>query len=180
MKKYMIGAVLFILVFIGSALTFNFIGNREYETKSVEVVESTLEKAYISYDGKKYNPMEVYCTKLLTGLRRNSIIPVNENKTVNVIILIEEGDMLLVSDNEGNNEYSVSIRMDMTSDREYSLVFVLLDDTEGKTDPDNFYYFTRVKRCGMKRLNDLTAYAEAFSNTILSENQLTAPYEETE
>ena len=119
MKKYMIGAVLFILVFIGSALTFNFIGNLEYETKSVEVVESTLDKAYISYDGQKYNPMEVYSTKLLTGLRRNSIIPVDESKTVNVIIpdsiskghtakyelrdmqgsnLIEEGDMTLVSD----------------------------------------------------------------------------------
>ena len=153
MKKYMIGAVLFILVFIGSALTFNFIGNLEYETKSVEVVESTLDKAYISYDGQKYNPMEVYSTKLLTGLRRNSIIPVDESKTVNVIIpdsiskghtakyelrdmqgsnLIEEGDMTLVSDDASSNEYSVSLRMDMTSDREYSLVFVLADETEGK------------------------------------------------
>ena len=154
MKKYMIGAVLFILVFIGSALTFNFIGNLEYETKSVEVVESTLDKAYISYDGQKYNPMEVYSTKLLTGLRRNSIIPVDESKTVNVIIpdsiskghtakyelrdmqgsnLIEEGDMTLVSDDASSNEYSVSLRMDMTSDREYSLVFVLADETEGRT-----------------------------------------------
>ncbi len=201
MKKYMIGAVLFILVFIGSALTFNFIGNLEYETKSVEVVESTLDKAYISYDGQKYNPMEVYSTKLLTGLRRNSIIPVDESKTVNVIIpdsiskghtakyelrdmqgsnLIEEGDMTLVSDDASSNEYSVSLRMDMTSDREYSLVFVLADETEGKKEPENYYYYTRVKRCGMTRLNDLTAYAEAFSNTILSENQLTAPMEETE
>ena len=201
MKKYLIGAVLFILVFIGSALTFNFIGNREYETKSVEVVESTLEKAYISYDGQLFNPMEVYCTKLLTGLRRNSIVPVNDSKTVNVIIpdsisadripkyelrdmqgsnLIEEGDMQLVSDGDGSNEYSISIRMDMTSDREYSLVFVLAEDTEGKEEPENYYYYTRVKRCGMTRLGDMADYAEAFSNTILSENQLTAPTEETE
>ena len=197
MKKYLLGAALFILVFTGSALIFNFIGNREFDTKSVEVVESTLEKAYISYDGQKINRMEVYSTRLLTGVRRKEVVPVDNSKTLNVIIpdsisdkrlcryelrdmsgtnLIEEGDMSLVRDGEGENEYSVSLRMDMTQEKDYSIVFILSDDT-GKADVKDYFYYSRVRRTEGKRFPEMIEYAEAFSNTLLSENHNTLPDE---
>ena len=197
MKRWLFGAVLFILVFTGSALTFNFIGNREYNTKSVEAVESTLEKAYISFDGQKINPMDVYRTKLLTGAMRESVVPVDDSKTVTVIIpdsisegrtagyelrdqqgvnLIEDGKLIPVRDGEGENEYSLSIRMDMTVERDYSLVFVFKDE-ENEEEGETYYYYTRVKRTSGEKLSGMIEYAESFSNTILEENQRTVPEE---
>ena len=197
MKRWLFGAVLFILVFTGSALTFNFIGNREYNTKSVEAVESTLEKAYISYDGLRINPMDAYRTKLLTGAMRDSVVPVDDAKSVNVIIpdsisdgryagyelrdqqgvtLIEEGKLIPVRDGDGENEYSLSIRMDMTVERDYSLVFVFKDE-ENSEDGNAYYYYTRVKRTSTERLTEMIAYAGALSNTLLTENQRTVPEE---
>ena len=185
MKRWLFGAVLFILVFTGSALTFNFIGNREYNTKSVEAVESTLEKAYISFDGQKINPMDVYRTKLLTGAMRESVVPVDDSKTVTVIIpdsisegktagyelrdqqgvnLIEDGKLIPVRDGEGENEYSLSIRMDMTVERDYSLVFVFKDE-ENEEEGETYYYYTRVKRTSGEKLSGMIEYAESFSNT---------------
>ena len=57
-KRTIFGSLLFIIIFIGAALSFNYIRNRNHGTRPVEGYNPTMGKAYILYDGMKINSMQ--------------------------------------------------------------------------------------------------------------------------
>ena len=188
MKKKVLRALLFVVLFVLSALTFNFIGNRGFNTKAVEEEETSIDVAYMSYNGIRLNKLYAFRNETQSAIDRESILPVNEDKTVSLILpnsliegrsaryelrdmtgvnLIEEGDLVSgesVSDTE--TIYSAGIRMDMTLDKEYSLRVILKGDDQN----DKYYFYSRIKRINFSRLDSIVAYAEAVSNEILNEN----------
>ena len=183
-KRVLFGSLLFIVIFIGAALSFNFIQNRKHNTRPVEGYNPTMGKAYILYDGTKINSMQGYTTPIETGLYRDSIFPVSDDKVVDIVLadkvgngadikyelrsfdgsnLVEDGDFRFVSSDKGLTQYTAKLRMDLKVGTEYS--FVIKVD---KKEP--IRYYTRVVRLETSRLSDFIAYAQNFSDAAFEGN----------
>ena len=67
-KRRIIGSLLFIILFIGAALSFNYIENRKRQSRPVEGFNPTMGHAYVLYDGQIINSMQGYLTPLRTTL----------------------------------------------------------------------------------------------------------------
>ena len=63
-KRRLFGSLLFIVLFIGAALSFNYIENRKRDTRPVEGFNPTMGCAYILYDGQIINTMMGYTSSL--------------------------------------------------------------------------------------------------------------------
>ena len=184
-KKLLFESLLFIVVFLGAALSFNYIFNRSSKSRAVEGYNPTMEKAYILYKDKQINTMLGYKDSIDTSLYRDSIVPLDSEKVVNILLpdsldrgtgvryelrsfdgsnLIEEGDFRFVSGDEGMNKYTTNLRMDMTDGEEYS--FVIKTSPEG----DEVSYYTRVVRFDSTYANELINYAISFSDAAYIAN----------
>ena len=84
-KRRLFGSLLFIVLFIGAALSFNYIENRKRDTRPVEGFNPTMGCAYILYDGQIINTMMGYTSSLRTDLYRDSIVPLDSTKEIKVI-----------------------------------------------------------------------------------------------
>lgn len=186
-KKVILGAALFILVFIGAALTFNFIMNRDTVRKATEGANPTMPYAYAEYEGRMINGMQAYTTAINTSLHRDTVIPVSDDKIVKVYLprdyvdgsdvkyqlrsfdgknLIEDGDLRYESDDENYYLYYTDIRMDMTLGAEYSFVI----DIDGGS--DHYYYYTRIVRLNTSMLSSFLDFAINFSNAAFEGNAI--------
>ena len=184
-KRRLFGSLLFIVLFIGAALSFNYIENRKRETRPVEGFNPTMGYAYILYDGQIINSMQGYTTPLRTELFRDSIVPLDETKQIKVILpddadtgadityelrsydgsnLIETGDFRFVTTGEGVTEYTATLRMDMTLGKEYSFRIKAKNGEDSKT------FYTRVVRLEKSRLSDFVAFAGSFSDGAFEGN----------
>jgi|GEM_PF-1280318 len=184
-KRTIFGSLLFIILFIGAALSFNYIQNKNHGTRPVEGYNPTMGKAYILYNGMKINSMQGYTTSLNTSLYRDSIFPVDSSKTVDIILpndidtgadiryelrsfdgsnLVEDGDFRFVEKSGDMNRYSVELRMDMTEGIEYSFVI------DVKKDNQDVKYYSRVVRLSSEKLSDFIAYAISFSDAAYAGN----------
>ena len=184
-KRVIFNALLFILLFTGAALSFNYIQNNKRSSRAVEGYNPTMEKAYMMYDGMQINSMLGYTTAIDTSLYRDSIVPLDSSKTVNVLLpesvdsgadikyelrsfdgtnLIEEGDFRFVSTDEGISQYTASLRMDLTLGTEYSFV-IRADNSSRKC-----YFYTRVVRLDNTFATKLINYAKIFSDEAYEEN----------
>ena len=185
-KRTIFGSLLFILTFIGAALSFNYIMNRQRSKRAVEGYNPTMAKAYIVYQDQKTNSMLGFKRTIDTSLYRDSIVPIDSEKTVNIMLsdsvdsnadikyelrsfrgdnLIEEGDFRFVKSEEDYNQYSASFRMDLTLGTEYSLVI------KAKSASETISYYTRVVRLEKTRLPDFIKFASDFSDAIYEENK---------
>lgn len=177
--KIFIQAVLFAVIFAGAALLTNRIMNRGMDTGAVEAASPTMHEVYALYKDKKVNCMQGYRTALNTSLFRDTILPVDSDKKVSILVpksitgevsyqlrdytgqeLIEEGVMT----GEGTFEktltiYSVNLRMDLTRDKEYSFI-LLCKEESGET----VRYYTRIKRMEKHYLDVLLSFAEEYSD----------------
>ncbi|MBR6402683.1 MAG: hypothetical protein IKS48_04810 [Eubacterium sp.] len=186
-KRTIFGSLLFVIVFIGAALSFNFIQNRQRSKRAVEGYNPTMAKAYIVYEGEQVNSMLGYKRTIDTSLYRDSIVPIDSEKTVNIKLsdlvddnadikyelrsfrgdnLVEEGDFRFVTRDGDYNQYSTAFRMDLTPGTEYSLVIKAISDSETIT------YYTRVVKLEKNKLPDFLEFAKDFSNAIYEENKL--------
>ena len=186
-KRTIFGSLLFIIVFIGAALSFNFIQNRQRNKRAVEGYNPTMAKAYLVYDNEQINSMLGYKRTIDTSLYRDSIVPIDSEKTVNIMLsdlvdndadikyelrsfrgdnLIEEGDFRFVKRDGDYNHYSAAFRMDLTLGTEYSLVVKVISDTE------TISYYSRVVRLEKNKLPDFLSFAKDFSNAVYEENRI--------
>ena len=85
-RRKLFGTLLFILIFIGSVLTFNFIQNRNRTTRAVEGYDPTMAKAYILYDGRVLNSMLGYTNTIDTSLYRESVTVFENGNQINVLL----------------------------------------------------------------------------------------------
>ena len=134
-KRTLFGILLFLVIFAGSALSFNFIQNRNRTTRAVEGYNPTMDKAYVMYQGKMLNSMLGYTNTIDTSLYRDSIIPLDSSKQVDILLtdsvdtgadvryelrsfdgsnLVEDGDLRFVKSGDIYNHYQMTIRMNLT------------------------------------------------------------------
>ena len=134
-KRTLFGLILFVLIFIGSTLSFNFIQNRNRTTRAVEGYNPTMPKAYMVHGNKPMNSMLGYTNTIDTSLYRDSILPLDSSREISVLLsdmvtngadikyelrsfngdnLIEEGDFRFISDKKkdyeeilGTSEYNL-------------------------------------------------------------------------
>ena len=185
--KIVIRTVLFIAIFIGTALIVNSISNRGSRAAYVELRGTTLPVVFTCQDGEILSPMPAYKQEMNTSLIRDAIIPLyGDDRTVTVYLdernmmlsgvkyqlrdtesgnLIEEGDPeILPEQKDGMTGYTCNLRMDMTRNKEYTFS-VVVNDNLG----DVLRFYARVIRLSRDRLSTMLASAEDFHKLLRSE-----------
>lgn len=160
MKRFLIKAFVFIAVAVGTAFLVNQFNNRGLDRVSSELDEPTLPYVYLEFEGKVINRTCGYTQTMSTSLMRDGIVPLNSNHGVTVLVdneakygetftyelrsiagdsLVERGDAVSGSVENGRKKYDVNFRMDMQQNREYVFVFIITaaDGTEVR-------YYNRV------------------------------------
>ena len=151
-KRFIFRSLLFIIIFIGAALSFNYIQNRRSSLKAVEGFNPTMDKAYILFNGERINAIQGYKTTIRTDLYRDSIVPVDESKEIEILLtdeidtgadllyelrsfdgqnLIEEGDLRFV---EKKDDYKDILGIE----NEENYTSMLNEAYEYKPEGDNF------------------------------------------
>ena len=160
MKRFLIKAFVFIAVAVGTAFLVNQFNNRGLDRVSSELDEPTLPYVYLEFEGKVINRTCGYTQTMSTSLMRDGIVPLNSNHGVTVLVdneakygetftyelrsiagdsLVERGEAVSGSIENGRKKYDVNFRMDMQQNREYVFVFIITaaDGTEVR-------YYNRV------------------------------------
>ena len=184
-RRVLFELLLFTLVFIGAALSFNYIQNKDHATRAVEGYNPTMGTAYWYLDGEKINRMQGYTVVLDTSLYRDSIVPLSSEKNVDILLpasidtgadityelrsfdgsnLIEEGDFRFSENLDELTHYTASLRMDMTEGVEYSFVIKASKST------GTIRFYTRVVRLPSDRCKDFIGYARSFSDSAYQGN----------
>ena len=179
LRSRLLKVVVFIAVAVGTALFVNHLNNAGYEKATQEMNEATLPLVFCSVDGTVVNRLVGYTQTMNTGLMRESVVPINKDYGVDLLLsdesdyadscsyelrniagdsLIERGDLDMVEQKDLYDVYQVRFRMDLEANTEYVLVFIL---HHGKQD---VRYYTRVVKLEEAYVPDMTSYAVEFHN----------------
>ena len=196
MLRRLIGVLLFTLIFVASTLSFNFIQNRGRTTRAVEGFNPTMDKAYLLYDGEPVNSMLGYTNTIDTGLYRDSIIPIDSARQINVLLsnsvdknseiryeirsfdgtnLVEEGDFRFVSDvkdkykNIPGDAFYSNYQADLRMNLAEGTEYSLVIKVIGESKTINFY--TRVVYFKECRLSGFIAYSKRFTDAVYDANK---------
>ena len=181
MKRFLIKAFVFIAVAVGTAFLVNQFNNRGLDRVSSELDEPTLPYVYLEFEGKVINRTCGYTQTMSTSLMRDGIVPLNSNHGVTVLVdneakygetftyelrsiagdsLVERGDAVPGSVENGRKKYDVNFRMDMQQNREYVFVFIITaaDGTEVR-------YYNRVVNLAEQHAKAIVDFATNFHDT---------------
>lgn len=181
MKRFLIKAFVFIAVAVGTAFLVNQFNNRGLDRVSSELDEPTLPYVYLEFEGKVINRTCGYTQTMSTSLMRDGIVPLNSNHGVTVLVdneakygetftyelrsiagdsLVERGDAVSGSVENGRKKYDVNFRMDMQQNREYVFVFIITaaDGTEVR-------YYNRVVNLAEQHAKAIVDFATNFHDT---------------
>ncbi len=181
--KIIVRTVLFVILFTGTALIVNFVYNRGQNEAIAEMTESGLPEIYFEYDGYRINRIPAYLGDMNVSLMHESVIPVDGDGTVKVLVsrdndymenvtyelrdiqdgnLIENGTLqrdsgFLTSD---YYVYLIEFRMNLSKDAEYKLQINLTDEA-GRT----IHYYTKVIRLSRDYTSLFINYAKSFNES---------------
>ena len=181
MKRFLLRALVFIAVAVGTAFLVNKLNNAGLDRVSKELDEPTLPYVYLEFDGKVINRTCGYTQTMSTSLMREGIVPLNSNHGVTALVdnegkygetftyelrsiagdsLVERGDATAGSVVDGRKRYDVNFRMDMQPNREYVFVFIITakDGTEVR-------YYNRVVNLSEQHAREIIDFASDFHNT---------------
>lgn len=185
-RKIILKLIVFVLVAGTSAFLINKINNRGIEDVSRELEEANLPTVYCEYKDIVINQMHGYTQTMATGLMRENVIPMNEEYGVDILVdddssygvlcsyelrtiqgdsLIEEGELLEYTEEEGYLKYPVRFRMDVHENREYVLVFIIENEIGEKA-----RYYTRVVNLSEEYANLAIEYSKNFHNASFAKN----------
>ncbi len=169
------------LVATGTAYFVNKINNSKLDNVSREMEEAELPLVYCELGNTIVNQMAGYTQVMSTCLMRDSIIPLNEEYGVDLLVddeagygstysyelrridgdsLVEEGELSAVGERDGYAEYQVRFRMDMQENQEYVLVFIITD-SQG----ESARYYTRVVNVSRQYAREIIDYSMKFHST---------------
>ena len=195
-KRTLFGLILFVLIFIGSTLSFNFIQNRNRTTRAVEGYNPTMPKAYMVHGNKPMNSMLGYTNTIDTSLYRDSILPLDSSREISVLLsdmvtngadikyelrsfngdnLIEEGDFRFISDKKkdyeeilGTSEYNLyQTSLRMNMTTGTEYSFVIKVIENSKT----INYYTRVVCLDDSKLDGFIQFAGKFTDAVYDANK---------
>lgn len=158
--KIIIKVLVFITVMFTTAFFVNKLNNVNADKISMEMEAPTLPLVYCYYEDTQINRMQGYTQVMSTCLMRDGIVPIDEQRGVNLLVddkdqygatysyqlrsiagdsLVEEGELTDYTINQGYQQFYVQFRMDLRENQEYVLVFLVTNE-EGET----ARYYTRV------------------------------------
>lgn len=153
-------AIVMVIVFVVTIYFANMFENRSYKNLAAEMEEAELPLAYVSNGDSLLNCMHGYTGDVDLTLLRDSITPIDENKSIQVKVgnatgyadsysyeirsisgnsLVEKGDLVSETDETGYDILNINVRMDLKKDMEYMLVVKAHSEKGAEAD-----YYTRV------------------------------------
>ena len=181
--KVIVRTVLFVILFTGTALIVNFVYNRGQNEAIAEMTESGLPEIYFEYDGYRINRIPAYLGDMNVSLMHESIIPVDGDGAVKILVsrdndymenvsyelrdiqdgnLIENGTLqrdsgFLTSD---YYVYLLEFRMNLSKDTEYKLQINLTNE-----DSRTIHYYTKVIKLSRDYTSLFINYAKSFNES---------------
>lgn len=184
LSKEVKGRILLLtIIFILSMALFEFILNYKPSRSSKELTKGELPIVYISTNGEKISPMHGYLNEMNGCYMRESVVPVNSDRTIKLEIneyrkavksasytiksmdterkIVEEDIKKLEKSDDG---HSATIKMStlLEDDVEYLLTVNL--NVDGKT----AHYYTRVLNSTNDHLKECYDFAKQFHDTAIS------------
>ncbi len=179
-KKIIIRVVVFLISAIITGFFVNKLNNLGLSSVSREMDEPELPIVYCDFEGKVVNRMHGYTQTMSTSLMRDSVVPVNKDYGVNLLVddisgfgnkysyelrsiagdsLVEEGELELGPLESGYKTCKVRFRMDMRQNQEYVLVFII-ENAQG----EKARYYTRVVNLGEQNAKRIIEFAQKFND----------------
>lgn len=181
-KNIFIKAIVLVSIFIATVLIVNRINNAGVDNLAAEMEQPTLPLVYVRYNDRSINCMHGYTGDVDTTLLRDTITPIDKDKTINLWVdqnnsnidsvgyelrtikedsLIEEGKVEEIDEENGYEKVKVALRMDITTGQEYMLVVKLYSKDE-----EVAKYYTRI-------LYEKSMHTEELLNTVIDFNNET-------
>ncbi len=188
MLKYIYRVIILIAVFIGALYYFSGdIKEVVFHADNTTVMEdATFPLVTIRSGENSINLLHGYSTNLSANLLRESVIPLNTEKTFEAVIDQEEyeikklnfevrefvGDALIedgsvsVFEEEGNQKTArIKLTADLDPEKEYAVKLTLIS-----SDSDKMYYYQRIKIYDNAHLKEKLDFIMDFHNAIMDRN----------
>lgn len=185
LQKIILKALVAIIFFCASLFVVDKLNNQGYLDVSMELNEPELPVVYCSYQGTMLNCLAGYKQVMDTKLMRDSIVPLNEEGGVEILVddryayatgysyelrsigddsLIEYGELDYDSTMKfnGYTKFDINFRMDTKINQEYAVVFKINKGEEIVN------YYTRVVRKEQNFTIEMLNYALEFSNATFN------------
>ncbi len=183
-RGIIIKAILFVAIFVTTAFFVNKLYYRGYENENYQKTNTSLPVLYVRHNDEIINRMLAYRTKIDTSLDRSVVTTVGEDKKMSILLpndsdytkqvsyelrsfdgqnLIEDGDLTEPSRYNGFVQYDISLRMDMTIDKEYQIVIKLSDGKE------TLRYYSRLIRLERDYIQSYVDYMKSFNKAMFDE-----------
>lgn len=185
-RRIIIRVLVFLTVMCGTAFFVNKISNANVDKVSREMEEPTLPLVYCLYDGEQVNRMQGYTQVMSTRLMRDGIVPIDDEASVSLLVdddsdygvsysyqlrsisgdsLVEEGELVDFTINQGYEQFTVNFRMDLRQNQEYVLVFIITNETG-----ESARYYTRVVDVEEEYGTEIIDYVMLFHETTFLGN----------
>ena len=182
MKKILIRALVYILVFVTAVLIFGKLMSRKQVNMLVDMDPASQPVIYMSIEDIRYNMLPGYSTPRNISYDRDSLTYINSSRSIPITIdtfgskvagasyelrniedgrLIEEGETDLIMNNIGNLKGKIELKDLITDGAEYSLEIIL-----SMEDGREIYYYTRVIKGDEELAYDKIAYAKYFHDCL--------------
>lgn len=154
------------------------------ELDVVDMSESTLPVISFDVKDKEINLLYGYTTKMDPVILRETIVPVDTDKNINMMIyenkcvvrklvyelydinsgkLLEEGTISALTSMDDYKKANIVLSADMSEGKEYALRITLITDTSKRV-----YYYTRLKQYKGSRIGEAVDYAQWFHESLIS------------
>ncbi|MBO4908358.1 MAG: hypothetical protein J5476_03660 [Lachnospiraceae bacterium] len=182
MKKILLKAAVYILVFISSVLVFGHIFSRRQTNITVDMDPASQPVIYMSIGDITYNPLFGYSSQRDISYDRDTLTYMDEGRRVSLVInsfgekvsaasyelrniednrLIEEGVAELFLNNIGNMTAKIGLKDLYKTGAEYSMA-IKLNMEDGR----DIYYYTRVIAGDSELAYNKIAYAKFFHEAL--------------
>lgn len=175
--------LLLLLVFIISVAVFGFLLNYTPTEKANTLTKGELPIIYVKSEDKRISPMHGYKSEMNGCYMRESVVPVDESRTIDIQICeygkkvknasytiksmdterkIVEEDIEDLIKNEDGYEASIEMSALLEDNVEYLLTVTL------ETGGDPVKYYTRIIRTSNEHIKDCYNFAKQFHDTAIS------------
>lgn len=183
--KYVLKIITFIVISVTVAYITNRIGNSDAQAAYAEMENATLPVVYIEYEGTVVNRLHGYTNSVEISQFRDAITPMTMEKRITLWVdtaksnydgygyevrsldgsLVEEGEIVDVTEANGYTICSSNVRMDLEKNREYMYVLVL------KQGEKTVRYYTRIVVEDSYRVAELLNYVETFHEETFKKDE---------
>lgn len=187
--KYIYRIIILLAVFIGALYYFSGdIKEVVFETNhTTEMARASFPLVTIREEGNEINLLHGYSTNLAANKLRETVIPLNTEKTFEVVIdqkdydikklnyevrdfsdnsLIENGSVSVFEDTGDKKTAKIKLTADLPKEKEYTVKFTLISGDSSK-----MYYYQRIKIYNNSYLKEKLDFIMSFHESIMDKSK---------